>query len=418
MNRLHPNAFQAVQWILQQQQPAIDQLIRWSNQNSWSHDPTKLSEMAATLAEDFAKVGIEMQSVDLPKLRLLGDGDQWDRAATGPMLVWHHNEHLPKRQRVLLMIHYDTVYPPEHRPQMCELNVDTGSDSGSGTGSDSGRLIGPGVADAKGGIAVIGLAAAAMRKFGLLQDIGLSIVLNPDEEIGSSASAPLVKQLCSGFGGAFLFEPSLPDGSLVANRKGSGNFSILVRGKSAHAGRDPESGRNAIVKLAALIGQLQQSHDPDGGISINVGNIAGGGPLNQVPDFAIAKLNVRVLDHQAQAKVEDLFQQMTGKESVDGYRVTTLGEFHCPPKLAAKPIQRLQQVVENANRLAGQPVTWWQDTGGACDGSKLAAWGLPNIDTLGVRGGNLHSADEYMLPDSLAASAIRTLFSVLLATKQ
>jgi glutamate carboxypeptidase len=137
-----------------------------------------------------------------------------------------------------------------------------------------------------------------------------------------------------------------------------------------------------------------------------------------VPDFAIAKLNVRVLDHQSQAKVEDLFQQMTGKESVDGYRVTTLGEFHCPPKLAAKPIQRLQQVVENANRLAGQPVTWWQDTGGACDGSKLAAWGLPNIDTLGVRGGNLHSADEYMLPDSLAASAIRTLFSVLLATKQ
>lgn len=408
-NRLDPNASKAVHWILDQQPSAIEQLIRWCNQNSWSHDPANLRGMAKTLAEDFAKDGIDMQSVDLPELRLLGDGDQWDRAATGPMLVWHHNEHLPKQRRVLLMIHYDTVYPPRHHPQRCEQNVDVQS----GTP----RLVGPGVADAKGGIAVIRLAVAAMRKFDLLRDIGVSIVLNPDEEIGSSASAPLVKEWSSGFASAFLFEPSLPDGSLVANRKGSGNFAVLVRGKSAHAGRDPQSGRNAIVKLAALIGQLQQAHDPDAGISINVGNIAGGGTLNQVPDYAIAKLNVRVLDHQSQTKVETLLQQLTANESVDGYRVTTLGEFHCPPKLADKPIQRLQQVVENANKLAGQPVTWWQETGGACDGSKLAAWGLPNIDTLGVCGGNLHNADEYMLPDSLAASAIRTLFSVLLATK-
>ena len=410
MNAINPEPADrqiAAQWILTQQQSALRRLIAWCDQNSWSIDRQNLVRMADTLATDFASFGVQFDKVELPDLRLLSDCDRWDRAPTGPALVWHHNANLPKNKRVLLLIHYDTVYPSGAEPANCRFENDPSSMQQ--------RLIGPGVADAKGGIAVIALAAQAMLKFGLIDDIGLSIMLNPDEEIGSTASASMMKDLCAQFGSAFVFEPSLPDGSLVANRKGSGNFSMTVRGKSAHAGRNPDMGRNAIVRLAQVIDSLQKLHQPDRGILINVGKIGGGGPLNRVPDHASAQLNARVTDKEAQSKVELELKRIAEKSSVDGYVVTTLGEFHCPPKRVDAGIERLQQIVERATVNAGQSPVQWQDTGGACDGSKLAAWELPNIDTMGVCGGNLHSSNEFMIPDSLATSAIRLMFSVLLA---
>lgn len=410
MNAINPEAAAqsaAAQWILGQQESAMNRLITWCDQNSWSMDRKNLICMADTLAADFAGFGIQFKKVALPDLRLLGDSEDWDRQPTGPALLWHHNAGAPKDKRVLLLIHYDTVYPKGTDPSKCRLDRDPSSQQQ--------RLVGPGVADAKGGIAVIALAAQAMLKFGLLNDIGLSILLNPDEEIGSTASASMIKDRCSEFASAFVFEPSLPDGSLVANRKGSGNFSVIVRGKSAHAGRNPELGRNAIVRLAQVIHQLQTLHDPAHGITINFGQIEGGGPLNRVPDHATAKLNARVTDRDAQAKVESELERITKEFSGDGYVVKMLGEFHCPPKRVDAGISKIQRVVERATEMAGQPPVQWQDTGGACDGSKLAAWGLPNIDTMGVCGGNLHSPDEFMIPGSLTTSAIRTMFSVLLA---
>lgn len=386
-------------------------------------DRQNLVRMSDTLVRDFASFGVGFEKVDLPDLRLLGDSEDWDCAPTGPALIWHHNAGVPKDKRVLLLIHYDTVYPPGTEPSKCQVVRDASSmqdrliDSQQDrlVGFQQDRLVGPGVADAKGGIAVIALATQALLKFGLLDNIGLSILLNPDEEIGSTASASMMKALSAEFASAFVFEPSLPDGSLVANRKGSGNFSLIVRGKSAHAGRNPEMGRNAIVRLAQVIDRLQQLHDPDCGITINVGQIGGGGPLNRVPDHATAKLNARVVDRDAQSKVESELQRIKEEFSGDGYVVKTLGEFHCPPKQIDAGIAGLQKVVQHAAEMAGQPSVQWQDTGGACDGSKLAAWGLPNIDTMGVCGGSLHSPDEFMIPESLANSAIKTMFSVLLA---
>ena len=406
----------AATWIASQQETAIRQLIQWCDQNSWSHDCGNLNQMATRLAHDFAKAGIDFAVQPLPELKLLGKAEQWEREPTGPALIWHH--HVQSPHRILLLIHYDTVYEAGTEPATCTIKGD--------------RLIGPGVADAKGGIMVILLAVQAMLKFGLLdsespEGLGLSIVLNPDEEIGSTASRDLLKQQCQTHQTAFVFEPSLPDGSLVAGRKGSGNFSVVVRGKSAHAGRDPDQGRNAIVRLAKVIQYLDKLHDPAGGITINVGNIDGGGPLNRVPDHAVAQFNVRVLDRKAQTQIETEITQISDAFSGEGYEVTTLGEFHCPPKQVDEGIRRLQVIVEKATMEqatmeqatiekageANQQTVRWQDTGGACDGSKLAAWGLPNIDTMGVCGGNLHSPEEFMLIDSLTDAAIKTMRSIL-----
>ena len=349
------------------------------------------------LSDDFAELGIDLHRMALPELRLLGDSDAWIREPTGPALVWHHGEERP--DRVLLLIHYDTVYPRGSEPSKCQIVND--------------RLIGPGVADAKGGIAVIAIAIEAMLKFDLLGEMGVSVVLNPDEEIGSTASAELLRSLCPQFKAAFVFEPSLPDGGMVANRKGSGNFSVVVHGKSAHAGRNPDQGRNAIVHLAKVIERLDKLNAVADGITINVGEIDGGGPLNQVPDHAVAKLNARVIDRQAQLHVESSLAQIGKEFSVDGYVVSTLGQFHCPPKRVDEGIRRLQKVVQRAAANSIKQDLHWLDTGGACDGSKLAAWGLPNIDTMGVCGGNLHGPHEFMQIDSLTQSAIKTMHSIL-----
>ena len=377
------------QWMEQSSAAAIDRLIRWCDQNSWSLDEDNLRIMASMLQDDFAQFGIEFQSLELPKLRLLGDEEEWDRQSTGPALLWHHNA--TAARRLLLMIHYDTVYPRDAIPAQCQRLAEN-------------RLLGPGTADAKGGIAVIAMAVEAVLKFGLASDLGLSILLNPDEEIGSTATMSVMQELAPQFDAALLFEPTLPNESLVAARKGSGNFAYVVRGKSAHAGRNPDAGRNAVVHLAKLVTEVAKLHDSTHGILLNVGRIGGGGPLNRVPDHAVAQFNVRAANPSLVERIKTDLSEIAERFSDGDYRVTLQGEFHCPPKLVDQASQQLQQVVAAAGSTAGRSIVW-QDTGGACDGSKLAAMGLTNVDTLGVNGGALHSPKEFCDLDSLVPAA-------------
>ncbi len=373
---------------------AISRLVRWCDQNSWSLDADNLHAMSSIMRQDFASIGVDLTPIALPALRLLGDQKEWVRQPTGPALVWHHNDQATRR--LLLMIHYDTVYPSDSVPSRCSTKGTT--------------LIGPGVADAKGGISVIAMAVEAILKFDLANDVGLSILLNPDEEVGSTASKSLMEELAPKFDAALLFEPPLPDGSLVAARKGSGNFSFVVRGKSSHAGRNPDQGRNAIVHLANLIPLLAKLHDPAGGTLLNVGNIQGGGPLNRVPDHAVVQFNVRVANPSAVERIKTDLSAVARQFNRGDYRVTLQGDFHCPPKIVDPATKQLQDRVGAAGAAAGRTIVW-KDTGGACDGCKLAAMGLPNVDTLGVGGGSLHSPDEFcnlesMVPAALTVAAI------------
>ncbi|QDT07674.1 Carboxypeptidase G2 precursor [Rubripirellula lacrimiformis] len=386
---------QAAQWIAGQHSSAVDQLIGWCDTNSWSLDEVRLKAMADRLASDFKADGIPLDSLELPDVRLLGNAEQWVPQPTGPLLVWHHNADAPKR--VLLMIHYDTVYPHGSQPSQCRQSGD--------------RLIGPGTADAKGGISVIKLAAGAIIRFGLAQHCGVSVVLNPDEEIGTTGSGDAIEQMAAGFDRALVFEPTLPDGSMVANRKGSGNFALSVHGRSAHAGRNPEDGRNAIVHLSKMVGEVAGLHQPDAGLSVNVGHIEGGGPLNRVPDHASVQLNIRVVDDVAMDRAETSLKSIVDRYTVDGYHARMLGQFHSPPKLVDDAGRVMQKWVQRAGRYAGRDFKWL-DTGGACDGSKLAAWGLPNVDTMGVSGGGLHSPDEFCEVTSLVPAAVTVAAAV------
>ena len=158
---------------------------------------------------------------------------------------------------------------------------------------DDGTLNGPGVADAKGGIVVMLHALQALEASPLAEHIGWEVLLNPDEEIGSPGSRPLIDSIAPRCDFGLLFEPALGDNQLVSWRKGSGNFSLLVRGRSAHAGRAFAEGRNALVAAAKVVQAISDLNtDPE--VTFNVARIDGGSPMNVVPDLAIVRANVRV----------------------------------------------------------------------------------------------------------------------------
>ncbi len=377
-----------ITWLEQQHAESVERLTRWCDTNSWSLDEKRLRQMAELLCEDFQHMGVEFTRMELPPVRVLGEDGRWAEQPTGPGLLWHLRPEAAKR--VLMMIHYDTVYPAEHQPSTCRV--------------DGSRMIGPGTADAKGGIATIYSALSAIMNLTLAENVGVSVFLNPDEEIGSPASKLLMQELAPQFDMALLFEPTLPDGTLVRARKGSGNFSLIVHGCSAHAGRDPGAGRNAIVQAARLTLALSALNSPETGVQINVGKVTGGGPLNQVPAKAVVQLNVRVDTDAALKQTQEQMRQLAEEYSTDGFRVEMEGEFHAPPKIPNDRFVALQKTVERAGQRVGRTIGW-RDTGGACDGSKLAYLGLPNVDTLGVCGNGLHSSDEYCDLASLVSAA-------------
>lgn len=393
----HQTLQQAWDWLDAQEAVIRQALIRWCGQNSWSYSQDGLTAMAAQLAHDFEPLGLLAEQVRLPPLVRDSSTSSAATAIAAPGLIWHHRP--TASRRALLLIHYDTVYPPTTHQA---VTVAGALRSRGGTGQ---RLIGPGVADAKGGIAVLRYAAEALLRFGIGGELGWSIAINPDEEIGSPSSAAWLAELASDYEFALVFEPALPDGAMVANRKGTGNWRLNIGGRAAHAGRNPEQGRNALVHAARLAIELDALNDPAAGITVNVGRMEGGGALNQVPDRATLELNVRVVEQRQADQVASQLRRLCDEfGQIEGYRCDLQGRFHSPPKRIDARYANLHRQFELAAGWLGRKIQW-RDTGGACDGSKLAASGLINIDTMGPTGGELHSPGEYCDFDSLLIAA-------------
>jgi glutamate carboxypeptidase len=301
----------------------------------------------------------------------------------------------------MLVGHMDTVFPPDHPFQTCRWLPD-------------GRLNGPGVADMKGGIAIMLAALIAFEASPFDQAIGIDVVLNADEEISSRGSAALLAQIARTAQIGLCFEPAqTPEGLLAGARKGSGNFSIGITGRAAHAGRNPKDGRNALLAAAELALGLETLVDGRPGLSVNPARIEGGSANNVVPDRAVLRFNVRVSEPDDQQWVLGEMERLTGR--ITAAREVSMvvdGGFFRPPK----PLDARQSGLFELARSCGHDLgldIGWASSGGVCDGNNLAAHGLAVIDTLGVRGGAIHSADEFLIVDSLVERA--QLTALLLA---
>ena len=388
-----------LQWVDAQHARLVHLVTEWAGINSGSYHLDGLRRCTEAVVGEFRGLGADEQWIDLPPHEVVNDRGELTRRPLGQAVRLVKRPHAARR--ILLAIHVDTVYGPEDPFQ----KVTTDGDN---------TLRGPGVVDAKGGLAVMLAALEAFERSTVAGRIGWTVLINPDEELGSPGSSHLFDALAKEHDVGLLFEPAMPDGSLVASRKGSGNFTALMQGRPAHAGRDFYSGRNAIHALAEFVVRVNEMNDPAGGVTINVGRIEGGGAVNVVPDLASCRLNARAATPAEQRAVEarlaGLAQEFSRR---DGLRLTLHGSFTAPPKPADAATLQLLEHVAACGREIGLGVRW-RDSGGTCDGNRLAAAGLPNIDSLGPRGGNLHSPDEFLAIDSLTE---RAKLTALLLTK-
>jgi glutamate carboxypeptidase len=210
---------------------------------------------------------------------------------------------------------------------------------------------------------------------------------------------------------ALTYEPALPDGTLAGARPGSGNFSITLHGKAAHAGRNPEDGRNALIAAADLAMRLNSAKAP--GLKVNPARIDGGGPNNMVPDLAILRVNLRPMTPEDMINAADILKShVAAVESEHGVHAHIHGGFNRPPKPIDASAEKLFHLVRDCGRDLGLALEW-RSTGGVCDGNNIAACGVPVVDTMGPRGGAIHSEDEFLIVDSLAERAQLSTLTLL-----
>jgi len=388
---------ESLHWIDTQSASLAQKLVEWSNINSGSRNLVGLARMLAALEAEFATLGGQMRRAALPPLEEIDSGGNVARAPLGEALVIRKRVDAPIR--VLLSIHYDTVFAATDAFQRAVIENDI--------------CRGPGVVDAKGGILVMLTALRALERSPLAARIGWDVLLNPDEEIGSPGSAGLLREFAGKSHLGLVFEPAMPDGSLVGARKGSGTFTAVVRGRSAHAGRDFASGRSAILALADLITRFDaiQGHLP--GTIMNCGKIEGGGATNIVPDLAIGRFNVRINTPDQQQAITDALENAVRESAKrDGITIHLHGGFASPPKpLDPRSAKLMEHIIATGEELdlSLRHVA----SGGTCDGNKLAAAGLAVVDSLGPVGGELHSDREYVRLSSVVERAKLTALLLL-----
>ncbi|NNC72288.1 MAG: hydrolase [Sphingomonadaceae bacterium] len=377
-------------------EPMLDQTQDWARINSGSANLAGLKTVAEKLADAFADLPGDLQLREATPSEIVKPDGSIETRETG------RNLHLTVRPdapvQLLLTGHMDTVFGEDHPFQ--EL-----------TWLDDATLNGPGVTDMKGCISLMLSALKAVETSPLAARIGYEVVINSDEEIGSPGSAALLEQTAKGKLAALTYEPALPDGTLAGARGGSGNWSIVITGKSAHAGRNPEEGRSALLAAAELALKLADAIGP--GLKVNPAKIEGGGANNVVPDHAVMRLNMRPETIEDQNRAQRLLDEAVGeigaKREVD---IHVHGGFGRPPKPIDDGAAKLFGLVKSCGAVLGLDIAW-KSTGGVCDGNNIAACGVPVVDTMGVRGGAIHSPQEFLIVDSLPERAMLSALVLL-----
>ena len=377
--------------------PMLAEVEAWALVNSGSRNLDGLADVAALLGDAFAVLPGELTMIEAAPVEAVDTTGKTYGIAHGRNLHLTVRPHAPVQ--LLLTGHYDTVFGADHAFQ-------------SLTWLEPGVLGGPGVADMKGGIAVMLAALNAFEDSPLADRVGYEVVLNSDEEVGSPGSSALIATASRGKRAALTYEPAaLPDGTLAGARPGSGNFSFVIAGRSAHAGRNPEDGRNAVIAAADLALRLAKAKGPR--LSVNVARVDGGGPNNVVPDSAVLRVNMRPATVEDQARAQSLIDAAVGQVAAEHeVAIHVHGSFARPPKPMTAAAEQLFGLVQQAGADLGQSIGW-QPTGGVCDGNNIAACGVPVIDTMGVRGGKIHSMEEYLIVESLAERAALSALTLL-----
>ncbi len=377
----HPRVEQA-EALMQQY---LDDLQAIVNIDSGTYTRAGVNRVGAYLRERFQACGF---STAIDRQEEYGDH-----------LIATHTGSAPDGPRLLLIGHMDTVFS-EGEAQKRPFAIKQRNGMRIATG--------PGVLDMKSGILIglYGLRLLIERQQASYRQV--TFVCNSDEEVGSPSSKPLIQELAKDADAVLVLEPGRAENTIVSSRKGCGQYRVEVHGLSAHAGVEPQKGRNAILELSYQVQKMQAINGTIPGATLNVGIIRGGERTNVVPDYAYFEMDARVSSMESIAALEAAIQKAASKTVLSGTKIVVSGGFICQPFERNAGNARLVQLAQAAGKELGMNI---QDvgSGGASDANTSAAMGIPTLDGLGAGGGLAHNPDEYIeldyLPERIALLA-------------
>jgi glutamate carboxypeptidase len=334
-----------------------------------SYTPEGVNRVADVVAASLAELGADIERTPH---RPADDGAQ-----LGDLVVGRLDGDGP---RLLLIGHMDTVFDP-------------GTAAARPYRSDGDRVTGPGVTDMKAGL------LAGLHALGTLQEAGerpaVTFVANPDEEIGSPFSSPVIRRLAPEHDVALVLECARANGDIVSARKGIVDFHIDVFGRAAHAGVEPEKGRSAILEAAHQVLALHALNGRWPSVTVNAGVIRGGTRPNVVPERCELRVDLRAATGDTFTAASAEVERLVASPTLEGVRLELRRTAGHPPMEKTEASGRL---VALAVAIAGGLGFELRDaaTGGASDANTTSALGVPTLDGLGPVGGDDHSVDEWL----------------------
>ena len=337
--------------------------------NSYSHNTQGVAQVAQELSKSLPS-GLTLENTK----------------SSHDEVVWICRHGPPNELPILLVGHLDTIFPP--------------GSFDSGVVAHGPHLLGPGVADMKGGVVVILGALWVLDRLGLLPRISLILALNGDEEIGSPSSAQKLGELARASRLGLVFECGGPEGSVVTSRRGLHRYRLEIHGEAGHSGTHQGAKESAVVELAQQILKLEALNDPQAGISLNVGRVKGGTAVNIIPAEAEAELEVRFFEEQKGDEIDKKIRTVARATPQSKLRITLTKRHGRPPMVCNQAISHLYQAAARTAKKIDLELPE-EARGGASDANFLAATNLPTLDGLGPVGEMDHSKNERILKNSL-----------------
>lgn len=295
------------------------------------------------------------------------------------------------RKPVLLLGHYDTVYPLGTLANMpCKI--------------ENGRLHGPGVLDMKSGIALILHAIEALQEWHAALPRPITVLLVSDEEVGSHSSRKITEALAKESAGVLVLEPAAGlRGAVKTARKGVGEYKLRVKGVAAHAGLDPGKGHSAILELSRQIAAIAKMNNLRQGVSVNPGVIQGGTRSNVIAAEASALIDVRIKRAKQAAAINRKLRSL--KPFDKRCKLDLTGNIN---RLPMERTAGVAALYKKAQQIANQ-VKWKLEeasVGGGSDGNFTAGMGIPTLDGLGGVGEGAHAVHEFIVVSELPRRAL------------
>jgi glutamate carboxypeptidase len=352
------------------------------SREKWIHSRLRELVLQESPSEDRAGINAAAKLVE-GWARELGGKARWHRQKNfGDVLELRFGAPRSAQKPILLLGHLDTVWPLGTLKQMPWREAE-------------GRFFGPGVLDMKAGVVMALAAISVLRELKITRPV--TLLLNSDEEIGSTVSRPITERLARESSAVFVLEPAQGLAYKTA-RKGVGHYTVRVTGVSSHAGVDFERGHSAVLELAKLVQTISGFTDLKRGLTVNCGVIAGGTRPNVVAAEAHAEVDVRIARAADAALIERKFRSL--KVSDPACKLEITGGINRPPmERKAGTIALFKQ----AKKLAAELGFNLDEaaTGGGSDGNFTAALGVPTLDGMGAVGEGAHAAHENVVVEHL-----------------